>query len=64
MCWGAEALTVAILGGTLESVALYFKNADHESWFFWYATGCIFVSFPVYLSLRDTKKHSRMEQHA
>jgi len=38
------ALTASMFGGTVDSVALGFKNAGHESWFFWYATGCIFVS--------------------
>lgn len=58
------ALTASIFGGTVDSVALAFKNAGHESWFFWYATACIFVSLLFYLTLPDTKRHSRMEQHA
>ena len=58
------ALTVSIFGGTVDSVALGFKQAGHESWFYWYATGCILVSLIVYLCMRDTLVHSRMEQHA
>ena len=58
------AFTVAIFGGTVDSVALYFKGIGHENWFFGYATACIFVSLVVYVCLRDTKKHSLMEQHA
>ena len=57
------ALTVSIFGGTVDSVALAFKQAGHEDWFYWYATGCIFVSLIVYTLIRDMKKHSRMEQH-
>lgn len=57
------ALTVSIFGGTVDSVALAFKNAGHESYFFWYATACIFVSLLFYIALPDTKRHSRMEQH-
>ena len=57
------ALTVSIFGGTVDSVALGFKQAGHEAWFYWYATGCIFISLVVYLSMRDTLVHSRMEQH-
>ena len=57
------ALTASIFGGTVDSVALGFKNAGHETWFFWYATACIFVSLLFYLFLPDTKLHSRMEQH-
>jgi len=58
------AFTVAIFGGTVDSIALYFKGIGHENWFFGYATLCIFVSLCVYIALRDTKKNSRMEQHA
>ncbi len=57
------ALTVSLFGGTVDSVALSFKLAGHESWFYWYATACIFISLLVYLSMRDTLLHSRMEQH-
>jgi MHS family alpha-ketoglutarate permease-like MFS transporter len=58
------ALTVSIFGGTVDSVALGFKQAGHESWFYWYATGCIFISLLVYGSMKDTRAHSRMEQHS
>ncbi len=58
------AVTVSAFGGTVDSVALGFKDAGHESWFFWYATACIFVSLLFYLRMPDMKKHSRMEQHA
>ncbi len=57
------ALTVSLFGGTVDSVALAFKNAGHERWFFWYATACIFVSLMFYLALPDMKRHSRMEEH-
>jgi len=58
------ALTVSIFGGSVDSVALGFKNAGHESWFFWYATACILVSLTFYLCMRDMRQHSRMEHHA
>jgi MFS transporter, MHS family, alpha-ketoglutarate permease len=58
------ALTVSLFGGTVDSVALAFKNAGHESWFFGYATVCIFISLLFYIALPDTKRHSRMDQHA
>jgi MFS transporter, MHS family, alpha-ketoglutarate permease len=58
------ALTASIFGGTVDSVALGLKNAGHESWFFWYATVCIFISLLFYLYIPDTKRHSRMEQHS
>jgi len=55
------ALTVSIFGGTAESVALYFKSVGHESWFYYYLTGCICVSLFVYIFMRDTKKTSAIE---
>jgi MFS transporter, MHS family, alpha-ketoglutarate permease len=54
------ALTVAIFGGTAEYVALWFKNSGHESYFYWYITGCIAVSLLVYLTMKDTKKTSQI----
>ena len=56
------ALTVSIFGGTVDAVALSFKQAGYESGFYWYATACIFVSLMVYLRMPDTLRHSKMEQ--
>ncbi len=55
------ALTVAIFGGTAEYIALWFKQAGHEPYYYWYVTGCIVVSLLVYVFMRDTKRHSRIE---
>jgi len=33
------ALPISIFGGTLPSVALYFKAQGHEAWYYWYITG-------------------------
>jgi MFS transporter, MHS family, alpha-ketoglutarate permease len=52
------SITVAVFGGTAEYIALWFKNAGHESYFYWYVTACIFVSLLVYVLMRDTKKTS------
>jgi len=57
------AITVSLFGGTAESVALSFKNAGHEGWFYYYLTACIAVSLFVYLFMRDTKKDSAMGRH-
>lgn len=57
------ALTVSVFGGSVDTVALSFKQAGHESWFYWYATGCILLSLLVYLGMKDTRQYSRMEQH-
>lgn len=56
------ALTVAIFGGSAEYVALWLKNAGHESYFYWYITGCIFLSLMVYVTMKDTKETSMLER--
>lgn len=52
------ALTVSIFGGTAEYLALWLKQAGHESLFYWYVTAAIFCSLLVYVCMRDTGKHS------
>ncbi len=56
------ALAVSVFGGTAEYVGLAFKDAGHESWFFWYVTACIFGSLLVYGLMRDTQKTSRIDR--
>jgi MHS family alpha-ketoglutarate permease-like MFS transporter len=56
------ALTLSLFGGTAEYIALWFKRIGHENWFYGYVTACIFVSLLVYLSMRDTKHHSRIDR--
>jgi MFS transporter, MHS family, alpha-ketoglutarate permease len=50
------ALTVSVFGGSAEYVGTWFKYTGHETWFFWYVTGCIFCSLLVYTLMRDTAK--------
>jgi MHS family alpha-ketoglutarate permease-like MFS transporter len=57
------ALTVSIFGGTAESVALWFKSIGHETWFYYYLTAVIATSLLVYVTMRDTKRHSAMGRH-
>ncbi|WP_293473036.1 MFS transporter [Phenylobacterium sp.] len=52
----------AAFGGTAEYVALAFKQAGHESWFFTYVTVVIAASLLVYLLMRDTRRHSRIAE--
>lgn len=52
------AITVALFGGTAEYLALWFKNEGNETGYYWYASGCIFISLLVYIFMRDTKKIS------
>ena len=49
------ALTVSLFGGTAEYVALSLKNAGREAWFYWYVTGCIFISLLVYITMPETR---------
>ncbi len=50
------AITVAVFGGTAEAMALWLKKIGHESIFYWYVTGCIFISLCVFAGMRDTRK--------
>lgn len=56
------ALTVAIFGGTAEYIALWFKQANVEHYFYWYITACIFFSFVVYVRMKDTRKTSTLDK--
>ncbi len=58
------ALTVSVFGGSVDAVALSFKQAGYESGFYGYATACIAVSLLVYWRMADTQAGSRMERHA
>jgi MHS family alpha-ketoglutarate permease-like MFS transporter len=54
------ALAVSLFGGTAEYVALWFKSIGHESYFYWYVTGCIACSLLVYVFMRETSRSSRI----
>ncbi|MDQ0456093.1 MFS transporter [Rhizobium paknamense] len=56
------ALTVSIFGGTAEYVALWFKQAGHESWFYWYVSGCIAISLVIYAIMPDTRQTSHIDR--
>ncbi|RYG21695.1 MAG: MFS transporter [Chitinophagaceae bacterium] len=55
------ALTVAIFGGTAEYIALWLKDIQHENYYYWYITICIFISLLVYLLMKDTKLSSELD---
>jgi MHS family alpha-ketoglutarate permease-like MFS transporter len=55
------AVAVSVFGGSAEYIALLFKEAGHENWFFWYVTGCIIISLVIYVTMNDTQKHSKIE---
>jgi MHS family alpha-ketoglutarate permease-like MFS transporter len=52
------AVTVSIFGGTAEPLALWFQSIGHQRWFYYYLTTVIATSLVVYVTMRDTKKHS------
>lgn len=58
------SVTVALFGGTAEYFALWFKNAGIETGYYWYTSGCIFISLLVYIFMKDTKSNSLIERGA
>lgn len=54
------AIAVSIFGGGAEYVALWFKSIGHESWFYWYVTGCVACSLLVYIFMREPQRDSRI----
>ncbi|MDX3237444.1 MFS transporter [Streptomyces sp. ME03-5709C] len=60
------AIANALFGGTAEYVALWFKEAGHETAFFWYVSACALVSLVTYVLMPDTRNAalSRAEETA
>ena len=56
------AVAASVFGGTAPYIALWFKDAGHESRFYWYVTVLIFLSLLVYTFMGDTKHSSRIDQ--
>lgn len=52
------AIANTLFGGTAELVALSFKSAGNEHYFFYYVTFMIGISLITFICMRDTKKHS------
>lgn len=50
------AIAVSLFGGTAEYVALWFKNAGHEEWFYAYVTACAFAGLLVYWTMPETRR--------
>jgi len=55
------AIAVSLFGGTAEYIALDFKDHHHQEWFYWYVSICITLSLVLYITMKDTGKHSRIE---
>ena len=58
------SVTVSLLGGTAEFVALWLKKHGHEAWFYWYVAACIGVSFVTYLVVAEPLRASHIEAEA
>ena len=56
------ALANAAFGGTAEYVALWFKSEGMESGFYLYASLILAIGFLVTLTMRDTRRHSLIEE--
>lgn len=56
------AIGVSLFGGTAEYIALWFKSLGHETWFYWYVTGCCFCGLILFSTMKDTKKTSLIDR--
>jgi MFS family permease len=54
----AHSVSIAVFGGTAEYVALSFKSAGHESWFFWYVACICGVAFVTAAFMREPRRAS------
>ena len=54
------AIAASLFGGTAPFVALLLKDWGVETYFYWYVSALIFVSLTVYVTMRDTKKTTRI----
>jgi MHS family alpha-ketoglutarate permease-like MFS transporter len=52
----AHSSAAAVFGGSAEYVALWFKQAGREVWFFWYVAAVCLVSFLVAALMRDPRR--------
>ncbi len=55
------AIANSVFGGSAEYVALWLKDAGHESVFFWYVSGMCALSLVAYLRMRETAMHGEMK---
>jgi MFS transporter, MHS family, alpha-ketoglutarate permease len=56
------AIGNTLFAGTVEYVALYFKQQGHESWFYWYVSAVVSMSVIAYILLPETKDASKIEE--
>jgi MFS transporter, MHS family, alpha-ketoglutarate permease len=52
----AHSVAVALFGGSAEYVALWFKRAGHEPYFYWYVAIVCGISFMTALLMREPRR--------
>jgi MHS family alpha-ketoglutarate permease-like MFS transporter len=57
-----HALTVSLFGGTAEVIALAFKKAGHEPWYFGYVSAAIALSLVLSLSMPETSRRISLDR--
>jgi metabolite-proton symporter len=55
------AVANALFGGTAEYVALWLKQAGHESWFAWYVAAIVAIGFAASIIMPDTRKYGYLD---
>ncbi|WP_233834139.1 MFS transporter [Paraburkholderia sp. ZP32-5] len=58
------AIVSSVMGGTTEYLALRFKHAGHESWFFYYVSACAAISLVTYVLMPETRHRSIIDEEA
>lgn len=58
------AVVSSVMGGTTEYLALKFKHAGHESWFFYYVSACAAISLVTYWLMPETRHRSVIDEEA
>jgi len=58
------AIVSSVMGGTTEYLALRFKHAGHESWFFYYVSACAAISLITYVLMPETRHRSVIDEEA
>jgi len=56
------AIISSIMGGTTEFLALRLKEAGHETWFFYYVSGCAAISLISYILMPETRIASTFDE--
>jgi MHS family alpha-ketoglutarate permease-like MFS transporter len=57
----AYAIGNALFGGTAEYVALWFKRAGVETYFYWYVTAMMVIGFLVSLAMPDARRDGYLQ---